>query len=149
MAFYNFGIRFLRRVNDSLAEGRPFLSAERAVHLLTGDLGGFFDIDAGRLRLGDRADLVVIDPAGLDASVDDYHEAPIAEFGGLRRMVNRNDGAVTATVIAGRIVYRDGEFVDGYASRWRTGRVLRAGEPKGGVDERLRVADAVEVPATA
>jgi N-acyl-D-aspartate/D-glutamate deacylase len=136
MAFYNFGLRFLRQVNDALTNGRPYLSAERAVHMLTGDLADFFDIDAGRIRVGDRADLVVIDPAGLDASVEDYHEAPVAEFGGLRRMVNRNDAAVTATVIAGRVVYREGQFAEGYGAKWRTGRVLRAGEARGAVEQR-------------
>ena len=137
MAFYNFGIRFLRRVHERAEAGAPFLPLERAVHMLTADLGEFFGIDAGRLRLGDRADLVVIDPAGLDASTDEYHEQALAEFGGLRRMVNRNDAAVTATVIGGRTVYRNGEFVPGYGREWRAGRVLRAGEVIGSVDARL------------
>jgi N-acyl-D-aspartate/D-glutamate deacylase len=135
MAFYNFGIRFLRRVNDAADAGKPFLPLERAVHLLTGDLANFFGVDAGRLRVGDRADLVVIDPAGLDESADEYHEQPLAEFGGLRRMVNRNDRAVAATVIGGRVVYRNGEFVDGYGSTFRSGRVLRADEPRGSITE--------------
>ena len=57
----------------------------------------------------------------------------MAEFGGLRRMVNRNDRAVAATVIGGRVVYRAGEFAEGYGRDWRSGRVLRAGEPRGSV----------------
>lgn len=127
MAFYNYAIRFLRRVHDAGEAGRPFLTLERAVHMLTGDLAGFFGIDAGHLRVGDRADLVIIDPAGLDDSTDEYHEQPIAEFGGLHRMVNRNDRAVRATVIGGRLVYGDGRFAAGYGRRWRAGQVLRAG----------------------
>jgi N-acyl-D-aspartate/D-glutamate deacylase len=113
--------------------------------MLTGDLGEFFGIDAGRLRLGDRADLVVIDPTGLDASTDEYHEAPLVEFGGLLRMVNRNDAAVAATVIGGRVVYRTGEFTEGYGSEWRAGRVLRAGEVVGTVDARLSARATVAV----
>jgi N-acyl-D-aspartate/D-glutamate deacylase len=42
-------------------------------------------------------------------------------------MVNRNDRAVTATVIGGRVVFRGGQFVDGYGRDWRSGQVLRAG----------------------
>jgi N-acyl-D-aspartate/D-glutamate deacylase len=145
MAFYNFGIRFLRRVHERAEAGSPYLSLERAVHMLTGDLGEFFGIDAGRLRLGDRADLVVIDPTGLDASTDEYHEAPLVEFGGLLRMVNRNDAAVAATVIGGRVVYRTGEFTEGYGSEWRAGRVLRAGEVVGTVDARLSARATVAV----
>ena len=126
MAFYNFGLRLLKRVLDADAAGRPFLTPEAAVHRLTGELGEWFGLDAGTLRVGDRADLVVVDPAGLDG-VDDYHEAPMAVFGGLRRMVRRNDDAVDATCMAGRVVFRRGEFESGYGETRRTGQFLRAG----------------------
>lgn len=127
MAFYNFGVRFLRRVHEAARAGRPFMTVEAAVHKLTGELGEFHGIDAGRLALGGRADLAVIDPAGLDAEVDAYREAPMPEFGGLSRMVNRNDRAVVATVVSGRVVFRDGGFPEWYGSTDGTGRVLRAG----------------------
>jgi N-acyl-D-aspartate/D-glutamate deacylase len=55
------------------------------------------------------------------------------EFGGMRRMVNRNDAAVSATVVSGEVVYEHGEFADGYGRTMRTGRFLRAGEPAGTV----------------
>jgi N-acyl-D-aspartate/D-glutamate deacylase len=128
MAFYNFGVRFLRRVRDAEREGRPFISLERAVHRLTGELAGWFGIDAGTLRVGDRADVVVIDPEALDASVDGYYEEVIAELDGLSRMVNRSGRAVVATLIGGRPVFENGTFAAGYGERERTGRFLRAGE---------------------
>ena len=145
MAFYNYGLRFLQRVRD-----RDVMPLERAVHLLTGDLADFFGIDAGRLHVGDRADVVVVDPAGLDTSLASYHEHPIAEFGGLRRMVNRNDAAVRATLVAGTVVHRSGEFAEGYGRSRRTGRVLRAGEARGTVHDRLPAGDrlAQREPAT-
>ncbi|MBS9375260.1 N-acyl-D-amino-acid deacylase family protein [Rhodococcus sp. B50] len=135
MAFYNFAICLLRRVHDAERKGvhdagkkgRPFLTLPEAVRKLTGELGDFYGIDAGYLRVGDRADFVVVDPAGLNGDVDAYHEAPLEEFGGIRRMVNRNDRAVTATAVAGRVVFRDGEFVPGYGRTVGTGRFLRAG----------------------
>src|SRR3954447_23048443 len=37
MAFYNFALRLLKRVNDAEHAGRPFLSRERAVHRLTAE----------------------------------------------------------------------------------------------------------------
>lgn len=125
MAFYNFGLRLLRRAHVS-----GFMTVERAVHRLTGELADWYDIDAGRIREGDRADLVVIDPAGLDESVDQFSEAPVEVFGNLSRMVNRNDRAVTATLVAGNQVFGAGEF----APVRRTGRFLRAGEARGTVD---------------
>jgi N-acyl-D-aspartate/D-glutamate deacylase len=133
MAFYNFPIRLLKRVNEAQKAGAPFLSPERAVHRLTGELAAFYGLDAGVLRQGSRADLVVVDPNGLDDSVDAYYEAPIEPFGGLMRMVNRSDSAVHTTLVGGQVVFEDGQIV----GRGRTGRFLRAGESAGTVDERL------------
>ena len=126
MAFYNFSLRLLKRTLDAQRDGAPFLSIERAVHRLTGEVADWFGLDAGTLREGDRADFVVIDPAGLDDSVDGYHEEEVPFYGGLRRMVNRNDAAVVATGVNGAIVFRDGQFRDGYGKTVKSGRYLRA-----------------------
>jgi N-acyl-D-aspartate/D-glutamate deacylase len=127
MAFYNFPLRMLKRTRDACRAGAPFLSTERAVHRLTGELAGWFGIDAGTLREGDRADFVVIDPAGLNDSVDGYYEEEVPFYGGLRRMVNRNDEAVVATGVNGAVVFRAGQFRDGYGQTVKSGRYLRAG----------------------
>lgn len=134
MAFYNFALRMLKRTRDAHRGGAPFMSIEQAVHRLTGELGEWFGIDAGTLRRGDRADFVVIDPAGLDDAVDGYHEEEVPFYGGLRRMVNRNDDAVLATGVGGVVVYERGEFREGYGRTCRSGRYLRAGaRERGGV----------------
>ncbi|MGW0638243.1 N-acyl-D-amino-acid deacylase family protein [Nocardia salmonicida] len=126
MAFYNFGIRLLHRVHSARGERTPFMSVEKAVQKLTGELGDFYGVDAGHLRLGGRADVVIIDPAGLDDDVTAYHEEIMPEFGGLSRMVNRNDRAVSATLIAGKIAYRQGQFAPWFGVSERAGRFLRA-----------------------
>lgn len=128
MAFYNFALRMLKRTQDAHRAGAPFLSIQQAVHRLTGELAEWFGIDAGTLRVGDRADFVVIDPAGLDESVDRYHEEAVPFYGGLRRMVNRNDLAVVATGVGGVVVFGGGRFRDGYGQTVTSGRYLRAGE---------------------
>ncbi|MGX1777561.1 N-acyl-D-amino-acid deacylase family protein [Nocardia brasiliensis] len=125
MAFYNFGLRFLRRVHEAEQAGRPFLSLEQAVYRMTGELADWYGIDAGHLREGDRADLVVIDPAHLDATLDDYAESPVAQYDNLSRMVNRNDGAVTAVFIGGEYVFGDGTAAPALGAK-RTGRFLRS-----------------------
>ncbi|MEV0712340.1 N-acyl-D-amino-acid deacylase family protein [Nocardia aurea] len=126
MAFYNFGLRFLRRVHDAERAGCPFMTIEQAVHRLTGELGDWYDIDAGRLREGDRADIVIIDPAHLDESLDSYAECPVPQFDNLPRMVNRNDDTVTAVFIGGQRVFGDGEPTAALGNT-KTGRFLRAG----------------------
>lgn len=128
MAFYNFPLRMLKLVNDAIIERRPFMSIERAVWRLTGELGDWFGIDAGHLRLGDRADIAIINPAGLDASTAAYAEAPMPEFGGVSRMVNRNDAAVTATIINGRVAWVAGRYADDFGRARGYGRFLRAGD---------------------
>jgi N-acyl-D-aspartate/D-glutamate deacylase len=132
MAFYNFPLRMLKRTRDASQAGAPFLSIQRAVHRLTGELADWFGVDAGTLREGDRADFVVIDPAGLNESVDGYYEEDVPFYGGLRRMVNRNDDAVVATGVGGAVVFRKGQFRDGYGQTVKSGRYLRAGQRHGG-----------------
>ncbi len=126
MAFYNYPLKLLKRTLDADRAGAPFLTVQRAVHRLTAEVADWFGLDAGRLREGDRADFVVIDPAGLDESVNGYHEAEVPFYGGLRRMVNRNDAAVVATGVGGEVVYRAGEFRDGYGTTVKSGQFLRA-----------------------
>ncbi|MGV0697191.1 N-acyl-D-amino-acid deacylase family protein [Mycolicibacter sinensis] len=125
MAFYNMGLRLLRHVLDAQQAGQPFLSIEQAVHRLTGELADWYRIDAGHLRVGDRADVVVIDPAHLDDTLDAYVEETFAAYGGMSRMVNRNDAAVTAVFISGRAVVLDGQPT-GVLGTQRTGSFLRA-----------------------
>jgi len=130
MAFYNCGLRLLRHVRDAERSGQSFMTVERAVHRLTGELADWYHLDAGHLRVGDWADVVVLDPERLDSSLDGYHEAPIEVFGGLKRMVNRNDDTVKAVMVAGRTVFADGEPTELVGTR-RTGSFLRAdGRPR-------------------
>jgi N-acyl-D-aspartate/D-glutamate deacylase len=125
MAFYNMGLRLLRHVRDSARAGTPFMTIEHAVHRLTGELADWYRIDAGHLRVGDRADVVIVDPEHLDSVLDDYAEEPVDQYGGLSRMVNRNDDTVTAVLVGGRAVFLDGRPTD-IVGKQRTGRFLRA-----------------------
>jgi N-acyl-D-aspartate/D-glutamate deacylase len=125
MAHYNFPLRMLRLAN----EDPRFMSIERAVERLTSEIARWFDIDAGVLEPGKRADLVVIDPRGLDARLDVAHEEALPEFGGLKRMVRRNDAAVRAVLVNGRVAAENGARAPGFGEIAGYGRVLRAGEP--------------------
>lgn len=126
MAFYNYALRLLKRVREAEYAGQPFLATEHAVHRLTAEVANWFGLDAGTLRLGDRADFVVIDPAGLDDSLETYHEQSVPFYGGLSRMVNRSDRAVVATAVSGTVVFREGQFREGYGETVKSGRYLRA-----------------------
>ena len=101
------------------------MTIEQAVHRLTGELADWYRIDAGHLRIGDRADLVVIDPERLDDVLDEYAEDRVEQYGGLSRMVNRNDDTVNAVFVGGRAVFLDGKRPTSSGAQ-RTGRFLRA-----------------------
>ncbi|WP_422909079.1 N-acyl-D-amino-acid deacylase family protein [Pseudomonas sp. MAC6] len=107
IAQYNFPLRFLKYVRDAELAGTPFMNMGRAIHRLTGELADFIGVDAGTIRVGDRADVVIVNPAGLTDELDEMYEAPM-EVLGLERVVKRNDAAVDATLINGRIAYRRG-----------------------------------------
>ncbi|MGL6235409.1 MAG: N-acyl-D-amino-acid deacylase family protein [Segniliparus sp.] len=121
--FYNAPLRALKLVKDAQEAGKPFMRLEAAVRRLTGELGEWYGLDAGLLRLGGRADIAVVDPAGLDGSLESYHEEHAAAFG-VSRIVNRNEAAVAATVVGGKLVYHGGEFAEGFGATLRAGTFL-------------------------
>lgn len=127
MAFYNFGLRLLRHVRDAERSGRGFMTIEQAVHRLTGELADWYGIDAGHLRVGDRGDVLVLDPDRLDDRLDDYAESTVEQYGNLSRMVNRNDETVDLVLIGGRAVVRGGTPTELLGAQ-RTGSFLRVGQ---------------------
>src|SRR2546423_3941124 len=76
MAHYNFPLRMLRVVREAEKRGEPLMTAERAVHRLTGEIADWLGLDAGTLAVGRRADLVVLDPERLSGKLDEIREAP-------------------------------------------------------------------------
>ncbi len=126
MAFYNLPLRFLKLVRDSHEEGAPIMSLERAVHRLTGEQADWLGIDAGHLRVGHRADVVVLDPRGLDQDLERVEWAEMQNFG-LERMVNRVPGCVKHVLINGRKAVTEGEVEPDLGRDRGFGRFLRAG----------------------
>ena len=124
MAFYSFPLRMLKLVRDAARAGRPVMPLERAVWRLTGELADWLGVAAGRLRPGDRADVVVVDPEALDERLEAYHEAPMEGLATLRRMVNRSDGAVRAVLVNGRVAFADGAFDPALGRQRGFGRFL-------------------------
>ncbi len=133
MGFYNFPLQLLRMVRDAEREGRPLMSTGRAVWRLTREIADWLDIEAGVIAPGAAADLVVVDPEGLDDSLDTLVEAEMPELGGLRRIVRRNDRAVRAVLINGRPAWQDSAFAEGLGAEPGYGRVIPArGAPGSG-----------------
>ncbi len=131
MAFYDYPLRMLKLVRDRHREGLPVLPIEKAVQRLTGEIGEWLGIDAGKLREGDRADLVVINPLALDERIGAYHEAPMEGLPSLSRMVSRSDGTCPLVVVNGVIAFEDGAFHSDLGKSPRFGRFLPGSQPRG------------------
>jgi N-acyl-D-aspartate/D-glutamate deacylase len=136
MAFYDFPLHLLRMAHAAERGGPDFLSPERAVHRLTAEIADWYGLQAGRIEVGARADVVLIDPEQLGDALDQTHEAPMPGCPDVQRLVCRND-AVVATVISGELVYRSGVFAKGFGSAWGTGQFLPAGKTVAEVSSSL------------
>ena len=104
LAFFDGALAVLRQ-----AMATACLPPERAIARVTGEVARWFHLDAGELRAGRRADLLVLSPEGLRSpppapvEVDD----PLLE--GARRMVKRgSETAVLSVFVAGIEVVRQG-----------------------------------------
>ncbi|ETW21655.1 N-acyl-D-amino-acid deacylase family protein [Mycobacterium gastri] len=113
LANYNFGVRALTMAKRAEQSPLPKITVGEMVRKLTSDLADWWGVEAGRLRIGARADVVVVDPDGLTDQVFEITEAPAPDAFGLDRVVNRNDDAVHAVLINGRTAYTQ---TSGYAT---------------------------------
>lgn len=127
MAHYNFPLRLLKMVRDAEQAGQEFMSVGRAVQRLTSEIADWLGLDAGRLAEGKRADVVVVDPSQLNASLEAIHEDPVPGYANLSRLVRRNDDAVEAVIINGRVAARRGQPAAELGHQRGFGRVLQAG----------------------
>ncbi|MDI1300886.1 MAG: amidohydrolase family protein [bacterium] len=125
MAFYNLPLRLLKLVQETHDQGQPVMSIEKAVWRLTGEQADWFGVDAGKIRVGDRADVVILDPARLDQDLEKETWADMENFG-LQRMVNRNPGVVTHVLINGRLAVDNEEVVAALGKEQGFGRFLPA-----------------------
>jgi N-acyl-D-aspartate/D-glutamate deacylase len=141
MAFYSAPLRMLRAVRDAERAGTPIMPMGQAVRRVSGEIADWLNIDAGHLRIGDRADAVVIDPEALDDRLEAYHEAPMEGFGGLMRMVNRSDGTVAAVLVNGRVAFEGGAFSRDLGAKTAFGSFLPAGVRVHGGGARRRRAE--------
>jgi N-acyl-D-aspartate/D-glutamate deacylase len=125
MAFYNLPLRMLKLVKESIDENQPVMSMEEAVWRMTGDQADWFNVEAGKIRVGDRADVVVLDPAGFSQNLEEVSWDEMENFG-LQRLVNRNPGIVEHVLINGKRAVINGEVLPELGQDMGFGRFIAA-----------------------
>ena len=124
MAFYNFPLRMLKQVRDAELAGKAIMPVEKAVWRLTGELAQWFGLDAGALKPGAQADVVVIDPKRLDDSLEKVKLQPWSKGFKFDRIVNK--GAAARNVfIAGHAAIVNGRPAPALGKK-RMGRFLES-----------------------
>ncbi|HEU0196626.1 MAG TPA: amidohydrolase family protein [Nevskiaceae bacterium] len=119
MAFYDGNLRMLKFAQeDGLAK------VAQAVHRLTQEPAEFFNVDAGVVALGARADLVLVDPVALKAYEPERCIEYVARDAfACRQLVNRPHGVVRQVFIAGQSAWDAGHYTATFGSH-AFGRVL-------------------------
>ncbi len=120
MAFYDGNLRALK-----LAQARGVEATAQMVARLTKEPARFFGLSVGGMAVGDRADLVLVDPRALERwdpqeTVERIHR----EVFDAEQLVNRPPGVVRQVWIGGRSAFAKGAFASDYEQR-SFGRLLR------------------------
>jgi N-acyl-D-aspartate/D-glutamate deacylase len=120
MAFFDANLMSLK-----LAQQVSQDTVSAVVKRLTRDPAEFFGLDVGRLEVGARADIAMIDPAALQAWDDSSNRRfEYRELFEHKQMLSRSDGVVTRVFIGGELAW-DGDFTDALGTR-PLGELLRA-----------------------
>ena len=121
MAFYDGNLRALAL---ALAESETLFS--RMVGRLTREPAEFFGLDAGRIDVGSRADITLLNPDRLavydgEANVRYQYRAAFE----CHQLVNRSDGVVAGVWVGGRQLWDGADFTPAFG-RDKAGCALRA-----------------------
>ncbi len=120
MAFYDGNLRCLK-----IAQQEGVARVASQVRRLTRDPADLLGVDAGRMEVGDRADLAIIDPNALrEYDSESRMQFIWREDYPHEQLVNRSDAVVPMVFIGGRMAWSGHKFADDFGSS-RYGRALR------------------------
>ena len=126
MAFYNFPLQMLARIKGMREKGIETLSDEQAIHRLTGQIADWLRIDAGYIKEGSRADIVLLNMERIDSSLNSIVKDDFDGIPDFTRLVNRNDGIVKAVLINGKVAVSDDHYHEELGKSLAYGSFLKA-----------------------
>ncbi|MDG1666175.1 MAG: N-acyl-D-glutamate deacylase [Hellea sp.] len=108
MAFYDCNLRSL-----NIAQEGGILDVSYMVKRLTRDAANIFGIEGGQIKVGERADITIVNPEKLDVYDGENNVQRIyREDFDHEQLVNRSDGVVTATIVSGRAIWHNSKFAN-------------------------------------
>jgi len=123
MAFYDCNLRCLQLAQQ---EGMGRVASQ--VRRLTREPARLMGVEAGRIEVGDLADLAIIDPLALAAyDSEGSHRFIWRDDYQHEQLVNRSDGVVRQVYVGGQLAW-DGERLTPEVGKARLGRALRYSE---------------------
>ena len=121
MAFYDGNLRALKLASLGGESDVSFM-----VKRLTQDPAEIFGVSGGTLDVGDKADLILVNPENLKAYVgEDSARRVYREEYQHEQLVNRSDGVVPLVMISGEIAWQDDAFSESLG-KIKMGQVLRS-----------------------
>jgi N-acyl-D-aspartate/D-glutamate deacylase len=121
MAFYDGNLRSLKLASLGGESDVSFM-----VKRLTQDPAEIFGVSGGTLDVGDKADLILVNPENLKAYVgEDSARRVYREEYQHEQLVNRSDGVVPLVMISGEIAWQDDAFSESLG-KIKMGQVLRS-----------------------
>lgn len=103
-----------------------FMSPEQAISRITSEPAQWFGLDTGVIKVGAKADLVLLRPEALSQPISPQIQINDPILDGDPRMVKRGSESIIQTVyIKGKAVIQSGEIID-RLGRERLGEVLRS-----------------------
>ena len=124
MAFYNFSLKMIKIVQESIYKINPIMAIEKCIWRLTKEQGDWFNLDCEYLAKGKVADLVIINPEKFNNITEDVNLDAIEEFGNYAILVNRSAGVVSRVMVGGKTIFEKEQFLEGYAKSNKYGRFL-------------------------
>ena len=126
MAFYNFPLKMMKNVQETIDAGNPMMTMEKCIWRLSKEQADWLGLDCGYLAEGKPANLNIINPKKLDVVTEDIYTEEIEEFNNYKRLVNRNPGVVEQVFVNGGLIFENDKFVKDYGKSVQFGKFLRA-----------------------
>ncbi|GAA6151358.1 N-acyl-D-amino-acid deacylase family protein [Pseudoteredinibacter isoporae] len=106
MAFYDVNLRSLKLAAEGGDEDVSFM-----VKRLSKDAADLFNVEGGSINVGDKADLILIDPEALKHYDGEANTQRVMrdEFQH-HQLVNRSEGVVPLVMVSGHIAWKDDSF---------------------------------------